>query len=361
MGDVIWVVCAAAERTRERAGYFEALGVLGKELKFIGTAQDQHSFIQQLESANEPQVVVFPDPPLTKMPPWLPHERVISCCFQIDSFSKPNWRSLWSSLFDCVVLFHPYPPTSPYHLHPGAITLPHAVAAHLYSEERLDRPFDVGWVGSLKGPQNQSRQKVIPELANRFTMNDVLKYYSESEVPDVYLQSKIVVNVSRDDHPTDANTRCFEAMAAGAMLITQRPSELELLGFAEGIHFIGFRTVSEIPSIVRHFLLQEDQRASIADAGRHLVLGEHTYANRARRLITWLTRENAMVAPARSGMPRSRCFPYFHYVTKRVDFQSALVSAMPAIRSDPANSPRILALLARRTWHELIARVRPFP
>ncbi|MEM4218097.1 MAG: glycosyltransferase [Candidatus Methanomethylicaceae archaeon] len=49
-----------------------------------------------------------------------------------------------------------------------------------------------------------------------------------------------MVNISRDDFPHDANMRCFEVMAAGALLVTSLPTELADLGFEEGRHFVGF-------------------------------------------------------------------------------------------------------------------------
>jgi spore maturation protein CgeB len=52
-------------------------------------------------------------------------------------------------------------------------------------------------------------------------MNEWWRLYTYEEMVKVYQRSKIVVNVGRDDYPQDANLRVFEAMAAGALLITQ--------------------------------------------------------------------------------------------------------------------------------------------
>ena len=58
----------------------------------------------------------------------------------------------------------------------------------------------------------------------------------------IYKQSKVVVNLSRDDYLQDANLRCFEVMASGALLITPKPTELSEIGFIEGTHYVTFKT-----------------------------------------------------------------------------------------------------------------------
>ncbi len=54
-------------------------------------------------------------------------------------------------------------------------------------------------------------------------MNDINRHYTPEEMSVVYKQSKIIFNLSQDDYLQDANLRCFEAMAAGALLITHNP------------------------------------------------------------------------------------------------------------------------------------------
>jgi hypothetical protein len=57
-------------------------------------------------------------------------------------------------------------------------------------------------------------------------MNDFRRRYSKEETAKVYQQSTIVVNVTRDEFPPEANMRCYEAMAGGALLIAPMPTEL---------------------------------------------------------------------------------------------------------------------------------------
>ena len=91
-------------------------------------------------------------------------------------------------------------------------------------------------------------------------MNDFRKRYTKAELAEVYRQCKIVVNVSRDDFPSEANMRCYEGMAGGALLITGIPTELTEWGFREGTHFVGWRNEAEIPDLVDYYLHHENER-----------------------------------------------------------------------------------------------------
>jgi hypothetical protein len=124
---------------------------------------------------------------------------------------------------------------------------------------------------------------------------------TEQEKIDIYFQSKMVVNVCRDDHPFEANERMFETLAAGALLIVRHRNELSDLGFEEGVHFLSYRDESEIVALVQEYLSDETARRRIADAGREKVLREHTYDVRVAK-IERLLKEDAgrLWAPARS-------------------------------------------------------------
>ena len=144
------------------------------------------------------------------------------------------------------------------------------------------------------------KSEIQPLLLAYFKLNDWQRYYAFEEMADVYLASKIVVNVLRDDYPEDANMRAFEAMAAGCLLISRMPTELTAAGFQEGVHFVPYRDESEIPDLVAKYLTDDGARQRIADAGREKVFGEHTYDCRAEQLLQIIERSNGkFFAPAR--------------------------------------------------------------
>jgi hypothetical protein len=235
------------------------------------------------------------------LPRDLHRSPVPTVCLNIDNFSWMPSRLRWAMLFDHVFVWQPrFVSTFQKAGHPSVFLLPHAVEGRLFNGIEADRCFDLGWVGHIGPPWYARRNRIIPDLAARFRMNDFRRRYSKEETAKVYQQSKIVVNVTRDEFPPEANMRCYEAMAAGALLITPMPTELTELGFLEGEHFIGWRDETEIGDLVQRYLSDEAKRRGIARAGQTLVLKEHTFEGRKEVLRSTLLKQgDQFFAPAR--------------------------------------------------------------
>jgi hypothetical protein len=173
------------------------------------------------------------------------------------------------------------------------LLFPHVVAPEEYKDLNPERDLEVGWVGTTQARIYGRRRQLLPKLARAFVMNDWERRCPPVLIPQLYARSKIVVNISRDDWPSDANTRVFEAMAAGALLVTSLPTELTDLGFVEGRHFVGYHKDVEVIDIVRHWLRDDVGRSAIADAGRAKILSEFTYERRVRTLARIAVDEGA--------------------------------------------------------------------
>jgi hypothetical protein len=93
----------------------------------------------------------------------------------------------------------------------------------------------------------------------------------------VYGHSKLVLNASING---DLNMRVFEAMAAGAMLVTNRIGNGLADLFEEGTHYVGYSSTPEAMDRIAHYLDNNDERQAIAHAGQAAVLAHHTYDHR---------------------------------------------------------------------------------
>jgi hypothetical protein len=213
----------------------------------------------------------------------------------------------WASLFDHVSVCHPgYDETFRRGGHPGAFLLAHAVRRELFAQPGSHREFEVGWVGQVGGTIYRRRQEWLPKLAVSFRMNDWGRSYSLQEVAEVYCRSRVVVNFGRDDFPQDANMRVFEVLASGALLVTSLPTELTLLGFKDGQHFVGYRDEAEIIPLVKRYLKDESVRSRIAQMGKEKCLNEHTYNCRVEQFLDHFGKlAGQKLAPARRW-PRPR-------------------------------------------------------
>jgi glycosyltransferase involved in cell wall biosynthesis len=228
-------------------------------------------------------------------------------------------------LFDHPIVYHPgYQEQFERAGHSGVVTFYHAACRDLFCKPPVERIFDVGSVGRTHANVQTTRRRVLTELSKRFRLNEWERFYSYEEMAEVYRQSKIVVNITRDDYQQDANMRAFEAMAAGCLLISRIPTELTTVGFQENVHFVPYRHEREIMGLVSEYLCQNEKLERIAASGREKVLAEHTYDNRAAELLSIIeSNKGRLFAPARK-------WPEARVRLARIDYFSACMELRSA-------------------------------
>lgn len=302
MENAIIFLCTENELDRERNGYFKAFS---KQINTVCIPYERQYLSNQLEELVpeniNPLLIIHPDSWPRLLPQGITTTTHPTCCFQIDTFEEPQARAEFSRLFDYAFVFHPeYDKKFAQYGSLNTYVLPHAVDAEIFQNCQIEKIYDLGWVGRLNGKKYSVRRYYINKLKRSFKMNDIELYYTPEEMALVYCQSKIVVNLSRDDYLQDANLRCFEVMASGALLITPKPSELSKLGFEVGIHFVSFEDELELYQKVQHYLEQDRERETIARNAQKLVLEQHTYDARVATILAILNRNaNKLFAPAR--------------------------------------------------------------
>jgi hypothetical protein len=251
-----------------------------------------------------------------------------TACLDIDTFGWTSFRLRWAMLFDYVFTWHPsYVPLFQQAGHPKVFALPHAVDATLFdgNDAGGERPYDLAFVGNVGLAQYKRRDRIVSRLAARFKMNDFRHSYSKQEMAEVYKHAKIVVNVSREEYPQDANMRCYEAMAAGALLITGMPTELTEWGLQEGQHFVGWRNEDEIEDLVDHYRRHERERGEIARAGRKRTLKEFTYQHCWDTILGIVAEHgNQLFAPVRRWPPEEVHLLYLSYYYRFLSLSAAL-------------------------------------
>lgn len=299
----ILVLCHEDNLCKELWGYARALPRHGARLMCVshGTPVDA-DIVDLIEQCPErPSLILQPESDFPLLPKGLTTAPIRTACFQFDTFAFTVRRMRWAMLFDLPVVFHPgFDDRFRKAGHPGPHLSYHAADRDLFDVPGKERSFDVGWVGSVAGSFYHSRRRVLARLAEEFFMNDWRRFHRPEEMADVYQRSKVVVNIARDDYRQDANMRVFEAMAAGALLITALPTELTAIGFEEGAHFVGYHEENEINEVIRRYLADETARKRIAELARETVLREHTYDCRVKALFERVEEDaGRLLAPAR--------------------------------------------------------------
>jgi hypothetical protein len=293
--------------------------------------------------------------------PGLPRDLTLApvptISLDIDSFGWTASRIRWSMLFDYVFVWHrSFVPLYQAAGHPKVFALPHAVDANIFSRGNASttRPFDLGWVGEFGYGHYARRRRIIESLATRFKINDFRKKCTKEELAEVYRQSKIVVNVSRDDFPSEANMRCYEAMAGGALLITGIPTELTEWGFCEGTHFVGWRNEAEIPDLVDYYLHREKEASEISHTGHELTLSNFTFQCCTDKMITVLQEHpRQFFSPARSWPAEDVYLAYLEYYYRYQLLDATLEEFTRLRNASPRAYRRGLPMVLKTVRHVL--------
>lgn len=183
--------------------------------------------------------------------------------------------------------------------HTSVHWLPLAGDPELHFIPDQPRDLEVGFVGKLGAP-GSARHTVLSQVLTRYLTNDFESPQTLTMGP-VYSRSRIVINKSIDN---DVNMRVFEALAAGALLVTDRVGNgLEDL-LTEGVHYIGYDTAEEAIAQIDHYLADKEARVRIAQAGQAKMREAHTYVLRLAQILDVVQASgDARPAPARQETP----------------------------------------------------------
>ena len=334
----------------EWAAYIRAICRRGDRVVGVHASFPPNGDVGQLldRCPERPALILHPEY-IPIMPRGLTKVNIPTACFQIDTYAYTRKRIAWSMLFDLVFVFHPgYDTEFRAAGHPGAHFIPHAIEPSLFLSEEPGRVFDIGWVGQSRGPLYRTRERLLPELSRSFRMNDWRRRHEPQEMARIYRQSRIVVNIARDDFPQDANMRAFEAMAAGALLLTSLPTELSQIGFEDGVHFVGFHREAEIAPLVRKYLLEESARQRIAELARDKVLREHSYDRRVETILELVKQDGRkFLAPARSWSEERVHLTYLDYFASNGALDCASDELRAITRLSLGDATRGAGMLAR--------------
>lgn len=347
--------CRDDELTRERAGFYSALCRVAEvivspvnQITPNGLELNDGRWL----SSQEITALWHLDPLSTPIPKGLPSLSFPTLWVHMDGGTAPEWRSIWSGLFDVACLCawdgKGYKRGS-YRI----VFQPYAARLEWNTKENKFRELEIGWVGKAAGHIYKKRAHLLPRIAARYRMNDWQREVPEDEVLPIYRRSKIVVNIQRDDYQSWYNVRCFEAFAAGSLVFIEKPTHLEDVGFRDGIHFIGYSSEDELFKKIDFYLANESQRMSVAEVGRDFVFKNHTYDNRVAELIAVMMEEDTLNRQGRRRPTRAEIgFYYLHYFCKKLMLPEATAEFKKLLYQSPAYSLRGLPVLLR-CWHHI--------
>jgi hypothetical protein len=358
---VLWL-SREDEFMREIKGLALALQRAGHTLTCLAldTPPDIHINLLIEKCPEAPSLIVHPEPWVAVLPRGLKDVPIPTVGFQCDVYAYTHRRLLYSMLFDYVAILHlGYEKIFRDAGHPCPVTLPFAADSQEFFDLDEPRAYEIASVGRLFPNLYKSRIEILSSLSREFKMNEWQRHYGYSEIPSVYRASKIVINIPRDDFPTDVSMRYAEAMACGALFLTRMPSEMTELGFEENVHYCGYRNAAEIREIVGKYLSDEEARRSIAMAGRDKVMREHTYDVRIATLLSRISQDNGkLLAPARSWRDSQVHLAYLDYFCGNGVPGSASSDLWAILKTASPESRKALELMARSGAARIRARLQ---
>ncbi len=189
--------------------------------------------------------------------------------------------------------------------HEQVYWLPLAAALDVHRDHGLPRVYDIGFVGNIsRAHWRTPRARLLRLLAARYRTNPFFRPYTPTEVGRIYSQSRIVFNTSIAG---DVTMRIFEGTACGALVLTDAMANgLEEL-FEVGQEIVVFQDDKDLLGRIDYYLAHEEERIAIAVAGQRRTLREHTYIQRAQRIVEVITTSDfRQAAPMRSAEPAAR-------------------------------------------------------
>ena len=231
-----------------------------------------------------------------------------TACILCDTHRDLAPRLKLARFFDHVFLYHHnymhyFKEHSQEHVH----WLPYACDLKLFRPLDVKQQIDVAFIGQLI--PGTRRQTILSHLSKRYKMNEQ-RFYRQEEIPEIYSQSKIVLNLPLAD---DLNFRTFEAMSCGTMLLTQRISNGQEILFKEGQHFVAFGDEQELYDKVDYYFSSPKERNAIAAAGLAEIQKRHSLEHRITKILDVVCRKPHTGAPIRS-MSTSRIYKQYAWL-----------------------------------------------
>jgi spore maturation protein CgeB len=104
------------------------------------------------------------------------------------------------------------------------------------------------------------------------------------ELTRIYNGSRINLDIGRIYQGDIVTMRVFDVLACKGFVLADHSEDLEDL-FAPGEDIAVYRSISQIPSLVEHYLTHDVEREEMAERGRQRVLENHTIGKRLESML----------------------------------------------------------------------------
>lgn len=285
--------------------FVRAFKDLGHDVLSMGTGQDCDILLSEFVSQKKlldilkrrgfnPDVILWCD--TCQIPSVLGIEGMPSLTigFSIDQYCNP-WHVPYSAAFDCLLVAQKdYLPLFAFdQIQRPVRWFPLFCDPETDKDLEQERDIPVSFVGTLGGRFNKEREPFLKSFKRRAPL-----LIRSGEYVPVFNRSRIVLNQSAAG---ECNFRIFQAMACGALLLTEDTGNGLRELFRPGTDLLVYpRNDPAAAAAVAGAALADPQSMRLALAGRDTVLTRHTVRHRAKEILQLAERM------LRAGVQRKR-------------------------------------------------------
>lgn len=203
------------------------------------------------------------------------------------------------------------------------------------------RDIDVAYIGSDNRELHPERARLLDLIRSRYG-NTFIGRADPSRIGEIYGRAKVVFNKSVR---SEVNMRYFEAMGAGAVLVTDRAARengVEQL-FSPGEDFLEYRDDASMLAGIDSLLADGGERERMATRARARVLSDHSYQHRARKIVEVLAAAEHRAKPGPEDY-----LPAYHLLHYPGAVLSEASRSLAGMRAQGDRNP-VLALIAACT------------
>ncbi len=248
-----------------------------KKFKFDTHIPSLLTYDELLKLVNfDPDLVFYCDKSEVLRVTGLEYSNIPTVFYSIDTHIHGSWHCVYGGAFDTVLVAQK--DHLPYFQKHNSSAFWFPLWAKDVITPKEDKDIEVCFRGVLDPNINPKRKPFFEKLSKIVPVDYAVGPYDEA-----YARAKIVVNHILND---DLNFRFFEALMCGALLVTPEVSNGFLDIFTPGENLVTYieNNVSDVAKKIKYYLEHDDERIRIAEAGRKLVLEQHTSLHRARTL-----------------------------------------------------------------------------
>jgi hypothetical protein len=226
-----------------------------------------------------------------------------------------------------------------------AYWLPVAADPRLYAQAQKPRDIDIAYIGSDDRGLHSERARLLDLIRSRYG-NTFLGRAEPARIGEIYGRAKIVFNKSVRN---DVNMRYFEAMGAGAVLVTDsaRGNGVEQL-FNPGEDFLEYRDDATLFAAIDSLLADDEKRERIGARAQEHVLSRHTYRHRVEKILDVLAATTHRVKPGPEDY-----LPAYHLLHYPEAVLLEASRSMAGMRTQGDRNPvlaLVVPLLSGLTW-----------